>query len=577
MACGVGVVAGAPADEPADKTIVRLPPYFVEAKLPIPWRYAKVQGLEVLSAVDDSSTEEFIRRFHRLDELLSAVVPERLRARFSVPEVQILYDEKLPFVRARDILTGLIEERKRQAKAKARASPDGAAAELPAEVRFLPNLRFSDVDVLTGIVDLEPPPVVGGGHYLGGGARGTGARPVELRFGLDPDRVYFLLHRRQPVLPEWFVTGVMELLAGATYQDTWIDLPALIWISEDATQKLVKQQEEQRAMVTPDELFAYRPAPEAGKDDAWRAQCALFVRWALATDDARRREGLWTLIERLEKEPLSEALFRECLGQGFIENQRALQKYLPVAAKKAVRLRADNLTELPAFEVREATGREIARLRGDWERMAVNYVKVAMPELTAKYAEQARNTLRRTSTGEGEGDPTLLALLGLLEADAGHAPEARRLLEAAASQGMDRPRACVELARLRYEDALRGAAGAKFTPRQVSEILAPLAAARQQEPAISVADGIEVETWSHAAAPPSGGALAQLNESVARFPDQSLLLLRTIQLDVLNGVVEPARELAERGRRHARDPEVEQRFTRVQKELAQLGKPAARP
>jgi len=55
---------------------------------------------------------------------------------------------------------------------------------------------------------------------------------------------------------------------------------------------------------------------------------------------------------------------------------------------------------LPDFEVERATSNEIARLRGEWERLAIGHVQRRLPRVREPYIAQARRTLRRAYDAE---------------------------------------------------------------------------------------------------------------------------------------------------------------------------------
>ena len=66
----------------------------------------------------------------------------------------------------------------------------------------------------------------------------------------------------------------------------------------------------------------------------WRAQCALFMRWAVVHDEGRQREAFWRFVERLERQPPDEALFRACFGFGYADMRDRLSDYLPEAVRE---------------------------------------------------------------------------------------------------------------------------------------------------------------------------------------------------------------------------------------------------
>src|SRR5690606_17013148 len=119
-----------------------------------------------------------------------------------------------------------------------------------------------------------------------------------------------------------------------------------------------------------------------------------------------------------------------------------------------------------------------ARIRGDWERQQISFVRQRFPEMVEAYVEQARRTLRR-AYDRGERDPQLMAVLGLTEKDAGNPALARGFLEAAVREKAVRPRANFELALMRFKELAEFAAERKLDPNEVQSVLQPLLAARQ--------------------------------------------------------------------------------------------------
>lgn len=93
----------------ADEAVVSLPPVIVESKTkPLRWRYLALPEVEVLSVCDDAISEAFLRRYHRIDELLELLLPKRFQARTSVRDTQILFDEELGRARSREVLDAML-------------------------------------------------------------------------------------------------------------------------------------------------------------------------------------------------------------------------------------------------------------------------------------------------------------------------------------------------------------------------------------------------------------------------------------------------------------------------------------
>ncbi len=137
---------------------------------------------------------------------------------------------------------------------------------------------------------------------------------------------------------------------------------------------------------------------------------------------------------------------------------------------------------MPRAAVRPATVSEIARLRGEWERLAIGFVKNGQPEVQEHYVAQARRTLHR-AYDTGDRDPRLLATLGLCELTAGDAAAARSFLESATAARVGRARAYYELARLHLADLRRDQPATKlFSPAELSPSLDLLRVGARQKP-----------------------------------------------------------------------------------------------
>jgi hypothetical protein len=172
----------------------------------------------------------------------------------------------------------------------------------------------------------------------------------------------------------------------------------------------------------------------------------------------------------------------------------------------------------------------------------------------------------------GERDPRLLAALGLYEREAGNVKGARVLLEVAAQAKVVRPRAYLELARLRYAEALQKPAGAdgRLDVNQARSVLEPLLTARAQSvppPAPEVYELI-AEVWARSAVAPTRENLAVLGEGVAAFPYRAELIYRTASLYARTGFPKEAAALVAHGLQIAYEPADKTRFETLQAALA---------
>ncbi|MBP6506866.1 MAG: hypothetical protein KA257_04820 [Opitutaceae bacterium] len=543
---GARAAGPSPATNPAAiaehrDRVVELPPYGVEELLNPPWRYANVGGVEVISRCPDNITEQLIERHQRLHELLALFLPAQLRVRQDVPAAYVFYSERTQPPVSREIVQAM------QERAINRAGNDAVRTATAVDVRFLPNYRFWDRDAMAVFYVVD-----------------------EFNFGrsaisLTPGYVRYLLENRAPALPPWFIEGMMELYKGTAMPvssgpgvrgSLGTALPAVtfapvLWISEAETQALKKQPRRTIETVSLASLFAGAlPAEaDAAQDRVWRSQSVLFMRWALESAKVPSlRQSLWQFVEKAGTGPVNEAVFRECFGLSYAEVEHELGEYLPRAIRTGFTLHPAVLPELLEIKLRDATDAEISRIKGDLARMEIAYVRELYPELTAKYVEQARKSLRQ-SYDKGDRDPRLLAALGLCECDAGDDAAARPFLEAAVQAKVVRPRAYYELARINYAALHPADMAVELSAADVAGPLKLLAATRRQAPPLPEVYELIGEIWLRCKARLTPKQLAVLDEGIRYFPRQGRLIYMGAILNELNGASDRARELVAQGLR----------------------------
>lgn len=559
LALAASLGLGALAVGAAESTMVTLPPFLVEETAqPLPWRYAEVAGLEVLSCCPDRLTGALIANHHRLHALLGELLPPALQLKMSGPRILIFVDSARQPPTSREVVAHMALSAVDQQALDSLAVPldDGRLRRRPPPPRytFLPNLRLWDRD----------------GQALFAIVQESEFHPH--RIGLTPEYVAYVLRNRLPALPPWFISGVLTLFARATFTEDALTLERLDWLSASGSAALRGGPEANRALLPLADFFAGElsladPALGAGLS-LWQAQAALFIRWGLAGRDSPRRAALWTFAERAAVEPVTEALFQECFGLDFATAWQQLTAYLPEAIRDRLALRPAQRPRVPNYSLRPASDVEVARLKGDWERLEVGFVKAQFPALTQKYLEQARRTLMR-AYDRGSRDPRLLAVIGLCEVDAGNDVAAREFLEAAAARTKTlRPRAGFELARLRFAALAAGAprAGAelRLTADEASEVRAPLFAAREQEPPLPEVYTLIADVLAACAQAPTREQFAVLEEGVRLFPRDTEFVYRTAELNVRHGFSETARWLITLGLTLAPDAAARARFEALQ-------------
>lgn len=554
LAVALCTLAHSPA---AEEPVVALPPFLVEEVTQgPPWRYAELPGQEILSRCPDEDTRQVVEAHYRLHQLLGEILPEQLRVKHAVPKTLILYDEELRPAASQEIIARML----RPAAGTLAVEPGltlgrGIRASLGASrVTFLPNLRLWDHDAMAVFM-------------------------IVRREGFDPDHlaltsnyVTHLVKSRLPALPVWFVAGFLSLYEEIGFARGELTLPPFTWQFGTGAGAAKKNSPTPGALLPLADFFAGRlaAADPPGAPDAmlrWRKQAALFVRWGLDGRGSPRRQALWTLVERAATRAMTEELFRECFAFGYAAADEQLAAYRPAALRNTVRFRSRR-SPAPALLLRNATDAQTARIKGDWQRMEVAYVKALSPELAPKYLAQARHTLLRAYERDVR-DPGMLAVMGLCEVDAGNDPGAQEYLETAARIGNLRPRAWYELARLRFAGFKAKTAGGDglLDATQAAAVLAPLFAARAAEPPLAEVYELIADVWAHCSAEPKRGHLAVLDEGAWLFPRRAVLVRHAAELNFRYGFRQEAAALCALGARAAADEATRERFLQLQQEV----------
>jgi hypothetical protein len=317
-------------------------------------------------------------------------------------------------------------------------------------------------------------------------------------------------------------------------------------------------------------LFKPRPASGLARDTLafpWRNQSALFVRWAFDGKKRSRRDALFKFVAQASEGPVTEAMFQECFGFDYADGYDRLSDYLPLAVGTPLSISPDKPAKRLELDVRAASRAEVARIKGEWERLSVNYIRSHYPLLTNRYLQQSRTTLLH-AYDEGERDPGLLAVIGLGYCDAGEEKDARPFLESAAEGNVVRPRALFELARLRYAGWLPPNPTDRFSASQVEAMLEPLRRLREQSPPLPAAYDLVARILLQADRAPNSDELAWVAEGARLFPFHSYLAYQAAQIHVRYGPKSTAESLVERGRENAGDDATRQRFEALNTLLA---------
>jgi hypothetical protein len=467
-----------------------------------PWRFAKAQGLEVVSDCDDYTTKGYLGSFFETLPLLG--LPPEFRPAAGLPIEIILTQRPLDYA----------------------LSPDDGPRGLQALRKIEHSVSIEiveDSDLIVARVALRN--------------WDSSTEVTGLPFALIP---FFVAHH-SPGPPAWILDGFSELYrkqGGTTgVVEDRLFLPGL-----RRTYEAVKDAAEYPERLLPFDLLFGRPAATLAGAMAERrkAELATFIRWALYDHDGARQREFWQFTTRSCTEPVTPELFRACFGSDYSATRRQLGRYISSALWVAIPMRMTNIPHVPPIEIRDATAAEFARIESDWERLEAVELRPEYAQLSQLYFETAGRTL--ASVGNAPGDARLLATRALFQLDAGRADDARRLLEEAAGVQVFRPRAYLELARLRFAEAKRQphATDGKLDRQQTIAVLQPLFAARRQSPALADTYKLIADVWKASAVAPQADQLVVFDEGVRLFPHDTEVTFEAALFAAEHAFVQPA-------------------------------------
>lgn len=549
-----------PTSSTQKQTAITLPPMIVSGGNARPWLYVKVGNAEYLSRCSVATTTAFVKAELEIERMLHVFVPPDMLPTDTTPSVSILSPLE-PGPMRDEVMNREFQEMEARAR---RAAPPagrrpGTGSSAGVQPGFLPNLRLEDRDMRAVFTEVEEKDFRGNDLLAA------------------PEYVDARLLARTPTLPEWLLFGLSRLYRKSSFRTNPITVQPIPWVLVSDTAGLINDATSRRVMLPVNEFFAANALTEPDHNHpariaTWRVQSVLFVRWALDPANAPAAESLWKLVRRISREPITESVFRECFGFGYADLQGRLSDYLPIAVRQSMRIQPGSLAGVPGFEVQAATEVQIARMRGEWERLEIPFVRRQHPEFLEHYIERAQTTLRR-AVGEGLRSPELFAALGLCELDAGNPTAARPYLEQAAAERVVRPRVYYELARLRWLDLTRDAAATeKFSAAAIEPVLQRLRIAATQSPALPEVYFLMADAWLRCRDRISTEDLERLVAGTPLFRRIPGVGYRVALLQVRAGRRSEAEHLLRIGLEFAGEPEIR---AQLQELLSSITRPAA--
>ncbi len=559
-------VSAADRAEPA----IELPTFTVQDSpiLPEPeaWRYARIEGFEVLSNSSNRTTQRLVEDFQRFHQALvlawpAADIPS------AVPTSLILAGRGNKF------------------------EPFAPHINLSPEVGSI-SVSLRDGELSAIVIDLEStilnlatpegieafaaqapsdPAVEDGGATL---FQGMPNFVVDHYRQLYREYIRFILTQSQPRLPAWMEEGLAQIFMRMEFSPTRIVIGKVEDPNEVSIEGAVEDRDfnhalHRRALMPLQEMFSVTRDSTTARNplgNRWAKQSYAFVHLCLYGNQGKYQKGLLLFLSRLVGQPPSEELFKECFGMTYKQMLLQIRSYVDFTVYKAVVFQTKKGTKFeapPKPVFRDATDAEVGRIKGEALRMAGNKAAARMA-LIAPYIRGSR-------------DPQLLASLGMYEYGEGEMARARKFLEAAAKENVNRPRAYLQLAQLRFDEAMRKPLGAgwQLSAAQVSNILDPLFVARGQTPTLPEVYEMIATVWSKSETPPTAGNLAVIDEGVQRFLKRSDWIYQAALLKQQYGFLEDAAVLAEIGLRVTAAPAERQRFLTLKASLPPLAPPAS--
>jgi hypothetical protein len=323
----------------ATSELVQLPEFRVEG---MPWRYARLGDIEVLTRAREAQTRAFVAALIRGRKLL----PE-----FSIGGL------RLP------LHVVLVEETVRP------------IANLPRLVRE----EASQQDWQNGYVRMqgfEVDSVIDGVHVIAVNLSG-----IDEVWMVLVNHACQLVAVRQPASPAWFKRaifgrcGVLRQVIGLP-QSTTVQLPKLSWPDASIPPGTFPPE----ASDLPRFEVMFDPTRQIGEATLlaemrrFDFQAGLFARWSLfgPAKKGRNRNGFWAFAEMARRGQATEAVFRECYGMDWAGACDEMRAYLTPESTGIFEVRMPEvMADVPEAErmpFRDATPQEAKRILGDLSR-----------------------------------------------------------------------------------------------------------------------------------------------------------------------------------------------------------------
>jgi hypothetical protein len=307
-----------------------------------PWRYAKIDNIEVLSRCPDETTSRFVSELRHRLQLMKPVGPERPIASLDCPMRLFLYQYEAGW------------------------------RDYPNKPNGIPNLNGGK-EIITLMVNLWS-------YEKLDKPRGDDAPMLRAADDVAHWFVHaqFLAQLWTEPFARWLDTGLENFYIDLQFPSDSVNVA---WPPTLRTRRGRRESFAQagswpkiellpmEAVFNPKEVVINPNEKPPIKDDpywlVWEGQLGLFMRWALLGDQQRRKEAFWKFAARARKEPNTEMLFQECFGTSYAKVQAELAGYLQEgrAATEFPTIVGSANSPRSTLELSDATAAEVERFK----------------------------------------------------------------------------------------------------------------------------------------------------------------------------------------------------------------------
>lgn len=591
FAIAATLVPGFAAETTATGPIVELPKFVVTGK-PVPteaeaWRYAAIPGIEVLSNAPDRETQRILSNFQQFQNALK--VASLIQDRSNTPLLFV-------FCRAPTAADLLLPGGRKLVN----EPPQGVfvgRSRAAIVVGIGRNVDQTSIGIGSGLLARAQREI--GESWRDAAASEArmndstapeeldfrAADPVsensdeELRAGhLDTDRqlpylyMKYLLTQSDPPLPFWFQEGLMRIVADMEVQPDFVSIgdgrSFMAFFSPRSARMVPLIPFEEFFTIGEAELASARDDKTTAKvsivtAQAWPQQAHAFAHLCLFGEGGKWKKPLSKLLVRAAKQPVTEALFKECFGMSFKEMGTHMRGYVTFVDSTRQEFRAKGAKPAAPAPValREATDAEVGRIKGYALQLA-GQVSQGRSEFIAAYHR-------------GDRDPELLAGLGLIELENGKTERGYQFLKAAVAGKTRNPDAYVALARERMA-AAAAAPGqdGRYSAEQTAEIVKLARSAVELPPTRAETCELLADVWARSAVSPAEDDVTLQIRAAIKYPGRLKLVYGAAVMSIDAKLYNEARTLVEHGIKFAPDPVTRLRFERL-KALIPEATPAA--